>query len=183
MRKRADNQKGFTLIEVLVAVAILGLVVSVISMSIIQVITGTERNNAKIIALADIEHADAWLNQDLPMAQTILVNDEPMLVGAPPIDLVAGDTLILEWFDYYGGDATTHQSQYYILDSRLMRNYGYDGQVANIASYISEAKFSIDYVNELELVTFTLTSSPENISERSETKTYRIYPRSEEMLE
>ncbi len=179
MKQRADNQKGFTLIEVLVAVAILGLVVSVISISIIQIITGTERNNAKIIALADIEHAAAWLNQDLLMAQTILVSDgqnEDPLVYGQPVDLVTGDTLILNWTDYYGGDATVHQSQYYVLDTRLMRDY--DGQVANIASYISRAEFSIDDSDKLELVTVTLTSFPENISERSETKTYRIYRRS-----
>ena len=179
MKKRAGNQKGFTLIEVLLAVAIMGLVVLVISMSIIQIFTGTERNSAKIIALTDIEHATAWLNQDLLMAQTILVSDgenEDPLVYGQPADLVAGDILILNWTDYYGGDATAHQSQYYILDSRLMRDY--DGQVANIASYISLAGFSIDDSTELELVTVTLTSSPENISERSETKTYRIYRRS-----
>ena len=181
MKKGADNQKGFTLIELLVVIGILGLVVSVISMSIIQIITVTERNNAKIIALTDIEHAAAWLNQDLPMTQTILVNDEPMLVGVPPIDLVAGDNLTLKWTDYYDAAAITHQSRYYVSGTRLMRDS--DGQLANIASYILEAKFSMDYVNELELVTFTLTSSPGSISGRSETKTYRIYQRSKEILE
>ncbi len=169
MRKRADNQKGFTLVELLLAVAILGLVVSVISISIIQIITGTERNNVKIIALADIEHAAAWLNQDLPMAQTT------NLVFGNPTDLVAGDTLTLSWTDYYGGEAITHQRQYYVSSTRLMRDS--DGQVANIASYISAAEFSID--GSGRLITFTLTSSPESISERSETKTYRFYQRTE----
>ena len=178
MKQRVANQKGFTLIEVLVAVAILGLVVSVISISIIQIITGTERNNVKIIALADIEHATAWLNQDLLMVQTILVNDgqsEDPLVYGQPADLVAGDTLILNWTDYYGGEAITHQNQYYVSGTRLMRDS--DGQLANIASYISAAEFSID--GSGRLITFTLTSSPESISERGETKTYRFYQRTE----
>ncbi len=173
MRKRADNQKGFTLVEVLVVVAILGMLVPVIAGSIIQIIRGTDRNNTKIIALSDIEHAASWLNQDLLMAQTI--NLEFGLLA----DLVAGDNLTLSWTDYYGGNATAHQSLYYIAPgtTRLMRNS--DGQLANIASYISEAEFSIDDANELELVTVTLTSSPETVLGRSETKTYRIYRRSE----
>lgn len=172
MRKRTDNQKGFTLIEVLVVVAILGMLAPVLSMSIIQVIRGTERNNAKIIALADIEHAASFINQDLNMAQTTdLVN------GAPPIDLVDGGNVTLNWTDYYDGQATEHQSLYYVSDTKLKRDYDDGLVVTNIALYISKAEFFIDDAGEL--VTFTLTSSPENVSERSETRTYRIYPRSE----
>jgi len=176
MRKRAHNQKGFTLVEVLIVVAILGMLTPVIAGSIIQIIRGTDRNNAKIIALADIDHAASWLNQDLLMAQTILKNGEPMAFGNPA-DLVAGDNLTIGWTDYYGGNATAHQSLYYIIDeTRLMRKYGYDNQTANIASYISRAEFSID--GSGELVTVTLASFPESVLGRSETKTYRIYRRS-----
>ncbi len=170
MRKRADNQKGFTFLEVLLVVAIVGALVPVLGGSIVQVIRGTERNNTMVIALADIEHAASWLNQDLLMAQTT------NLVYGQPVDLVAGDTLTLNWTDYYDGQAITHQSQYYLSGTRLMRDS--DGQVGNIASYISQAEFSIDDSNELKMVTVTLTSSPESISERSETRTYRIYRRS-----
>ena len=74
-------------------------------------------------------------------------------------------------------EAIAHQSQYYVSGTRLMREYGYDGQIANIASYISQAEFSIDVSGRL--ITFTLTSSPESIAERSETKTYRFYQRTE----
>ncbi len=176
MRKRADNQKGFTFIEVIIVVAILGMLAPVISGSIIQLIRGTDRNNAKVVALADIEHVASWLNQDLLMAQTILVNGEPMVFGNPA-DLVTGDNVTLNWTDYYGGgNATVHHSLYYVLDTRLMRDY--DSQVANIASYISQAEFSIDLSGEL--VTVTLTSSPESAFGRSETRTYRVYRRSEE---
>lgn len=171
MRKRADNQKGFTLLEVLVIVAIVGMLVPLISVSIIQIIRGTDRSNTKAIALADIEHATSWLNQDLLMAQTINV------VFGSPADLVAGDNLTLNWTDYYGANTTAHQSQYYLSGTRLMRNY--DGQVALLASSISEARFSIDDADELGMVTVTLTSSPESVSGRSETRTYRIYRRSE----
>jgi len=170
MRERAHNQKkGFTLIEVLVVLAIVGVLVPVIGGSIVQVIRGTELNNTMVIALADIEHAASFINQDLNMAQTT------NLVYGQTADLVAGDNVTLNWTDYYDGQATWHEVQYYVSDTKLKRDY--DGQVTNIALYISKAEFSID--GSGELVTFTLTSSPESVSERSETRTYRVYPRSE----
>lgn len=169
MRKRADNQKGFTFIEVIIVIAIVGMLAPVISGSIIQIIRGTDRNNTMVIALADIDHAASWLNQDLLMAQTT------NLVYGQPADLVVGGNVTLSWTDYYDGQATAHQSLYYLSGTRLMRNY--DGQVANIASYISKAKFSRDASGKM--VTFTLTSFPESVSGRSETRTYRVYRRSE----
>ncbi len=170
MRKRAAHQKGFTLIEVLAVVAIVGVLVPVLSMSIIQVIRGTDRNNTMVVALSDIEHAASWLNQDLLMAQTTNLPAYPLTVN-----LVAGGNVTLSWTDYYGGVATAHQSQYYLSGTKLMRNYG--GQIANIALYISKAQFSKDGSNKV--FTVSLTSSPEGVSGGSQTKTYRIYRRSE----
>ncbi len=170
MRKRAAHQKGFTLIEVLVVVAIVGMLAPVLSLSIVQVITGTNRNNTMVIALADVEHAAHFINQDLQMAQTTNLPAYPQTV-----DLVTGGNVTLNWTDYYDNQATYHQSQYYLSGTQLKRNY--DGQVANAALYISKAEFSVDASGEI--VTVTLTSSPEGASGRSETRTYRVYRRSE----
>lgn len=172
MRQRADHQKGFTFLELLMVIAIMGALAPVVSLSIIQVIRGTDRNNTMVLALADIEHAASFINQDLQMALTTnLVN------GASPINLVVGGSVTANWTDYYGGNATAHYSQYYVSvnSTRLMRNY--DGQVANIALYLSRAEFSIDLSGKV--FTVTLTSFPKTVLGRSQTKTYRIYRRSE----
>ena len=81
------RQKGFTLIEVLLTVAVGGILIWGTVTAIYQVMVGTSRTNSQVVALTDVHHAALQLKKDLQMTQTAT--------------LFGGDLFLrLEWTDY-----------------------------------------------------------------------------------
>ena len=65
------NQRGFTLIEVLVAMAISGLLGTGVVMASAQIFNVNGVGNARITAVKQVENAIHYLNRDVQMAQTV----------------------------------------------------------------------------------------------------------------
>ena len=64
------NQKGFTLIEVLIAVAITGLIVGAASGAGAHVIQ-SKRTTAQMVALRQVQTAGYWVSRDALCAQSV----------------------------------------------------------------------------------------------------------------
>jgi len=149
------SQRGMTLVELLVGIAIAGLIASVLGSSIHTFIISSDRGNDRLSALHDIQNAAYWISSDSQMAETTdLVN------GAPPVDYMA-----LSWTDKFGGGEVSHSSIYSLSGTELQRDY--DGVVRTVARHISALEFSIDS----DLLTVTLGSSLGGITEE---RTYDI---------
>lgn len=75
---RKMNQKGFTLMEILVVMAVGGMIMAAGLLTMYQVIWGTARTNDQVRALTDANVATMWLKFDLQMVQetTIPVDGE-----------------------------------------------------------------------------------------------------------
>jgi len=71
------NQKGFTLIELMVAIAISSVITGGITMTIFQVIIGSARTNNHMIAVRQAQNAGYWVSHDAQMAQSIRIGDDP----------------------------------------------------------------------------------------------------------
>ena len=116
LKKSGRKQAGFTLIEVLVAIAITGVISLGISIASAQVLNQTTRNNDYTIASRNALNALYWISHDALMAQTI--------------DGVAGfpqtDDLSLYWI---GWDNTEHSANYTLENGVLKRIYSENGQV------------------------------------------------------
>ncbi len=67
------GEKGFTLIEVITIVAILGAIMGVVSMTIIMVMKISPQNNDWAVALRQVQNAGYWISRDVMMAQSVNV--------------------------------------------------------------------------------------------------------------
>ena len=74
-----EGERGFTLVELLVATAIMGLIFSVLAAAIYYVVTIPEYGNDRITALHELQNAAHWVNFDGQMAKSATGGDELML--------------------------------------------------------------------------------------------------------
>jgi len=134
--KITRGEKGFTLIEVLVVVGILGAIMGVMAMTVGIMPKVSGESNDQAIALRQVQNAGYWITRDAQRAQNI---DD---------DVTAPNFLILTWTEWDFGvnpvSATYHAVTYTLEDmpgdaKKLMRrhqdNEGTDEQIL-IAEYI-----------------------------------------------
>ena len=83
------EQRGFTLVEMLISIGILGIVAPLLTLALFQILTFTERSRAGFEAQADTRNASAWISQDIVMAQ------DTNLFEMVPVDLPPTHPLLL----------------------------------------------------------------------------------------
>ena len=100
------SEKGFTYIELALAIAIIGLVSAVASAAIFQIFKDTERNNNHITAVRQVQNAGYWISRDTQMAQSVTADN-----------LTPPDFLILSWTEWDAdGDPIYHSTRYFFED-------------------------------------------------------------------
>jgi len=155
------SQEGFSLPELLVTVAITGLIVSFLGMAVYQILNVTEYGGDKMIATHELQNAANWVSYDGQMAKTATGGDELVLL-LPDSSLVT-----------YG-----------IAGSELLRIEG-ESQMT-LARNISTVQFLVEerteritagpyYEDRVErIITMTLTSAPEGRPNISEQREYKV---------
>lgn len=127
------RQKGFTLVEVLVVMAVGGILMTGIVVGIFQVFWGTSRSTSQVTALTDIDRAALAIKKDLMMTQsTNLADNSP----------IPQSSVTLTWTDYSGWASTdsNHSSSYALSGTNLVRTY--DGVSSNVSRYITSVGFT-----------------------------------------
>ncbi len=142
------GQKGFTLPELLITVAITGLIVSFLGTAIYQILTITEYSSDRTIAMHELQNVAHWVSRDGQMARAAS----------------GGSELILTLPD---GSPIT----YAMAETELRRTTG-ESQMT-LARNISDLSFSV----ENRIITMTITSSPEGRPNISEQRMYKVYLR------
>ncbi|OGO16825.1 MAG: hypothetical protein A2Z15_07325 [Chloroflexi bacterium RBG_16_50_11] len=142
------SQTGFTLIEIIAAVAISGLIGLGASMASGQVLNQTARNNDYTTASRNAANALYWISHDVLMAQNIDGAD-----GFPQTE-----DLCLQWV---GWDNTEYAANYTLDNGVLRRIYSENGQVttAVIASNINPDEAMTYCISDNGTLTVTITSS------------------------
>jgi prepilin-type N-terminal cleavage/methylation domain-containing protein len=107
------NQRGFTLVELLVALAIEGILAGGIVAVIFTVSTGSSKNTDHMTAIKQVENAAHWLSRDAMMAQT----------HPSESDNYSSFPLTLAWtdWDYTTHDTTESNVVYTIVNGDLTR--------------------------------------------------------------
>ncbi len=77
IRSRIRNQKGFTLIEILVVVALTGMLSTAISGVVMMTFDIISDNRAHVDAISQVQNAERWIQRDCKMAQFVRIERDP----------------------------------------------------------------------------------------------------------
>jgi len=133
------------MVELVVAVAVIGIIVIFLGTAIYQIITVSEYGNNRLTALHELQNAAHWFNQDSQGAR----------------EATGGGQLILTLSD----NSTV---SYSLVGTELRRASG--GPQMTLARNITLANFSINN----RIVTMSLTSSPAGRDDVSQNGTYMV---------
>jgi prepilin-type N-terminal cleavage/methylation domain-containing protein len=165
-----NNLKGFTLVELLVAIALAGLITAGISVAIMQVLTINTRASNHMIAVRQVQQAGKEVSKDALQAQPDKIDDDP------PEAFV-----VLNWTDWEGANNTvvyTFQTMPSSPDlMMLQRSQSINGTAQTptpltVAEYIDPDQTSCDFAGGV--LTFKVTA---RVGTESETRIYEIEPR------
>lgn len=161
------NQKGFTLLELLVALGVGSVLLTGIVLSIHNTVWGTDRSNSHVVALADINHAVLSLKKNIQMAQ-----DTDLIDGDP----IPKNSVTLTWTDYTGFDESddkTHYVTYTLSGTQLQRDY--DGTMSIVARNIT----SLGFTRNDRIVTTNITATGPEIAQQIKTLKFSMRMRPE----
>jgi len=140
------RQKGFTLVELLLALAITGVMLPVLVLVIHCILVNTINNNDKIEVLSNVDSAALHLRSDLQQAQNTNLSEN----GTPQ------NSCTLTWVDISGfttDNATSHSCTYTLVGNNLERTY--DG----ITSIIGRQIKHIEFCQNGSFIDVTITSA------------------------
>jgi len=168
LKTKPVNQKGFTLVEMLVSLTIVGILVPVLNLLIIHIqdINSSESNH--MLAVKQIERAIYWISMDTQMTQSIQTD--------------AGDSgfpLSLYWV---GWDNTTTNITYTVQNNELLRSCSKNGNPAVdtvAARYVNEASTATNCTYNGEALTFVITISTGGYKPADESREVIIVPKSQ----
>jgi len=164
------------MIEMVIAIALTGIITGGITMSIFQVFDGNTRTSNHMTAVRQVQNAGYWVSHDAQMAQDINTDDDP---DTPELELVT-----LTWTEWEGDE---QRVVYSLVDDKLQREHyiNYD-PVTNpdpdtttfVAEYIDSTNTSCVWDDVAGKLTLTVTATLGTGSqEASESRVYEITPR------
>ncbi len=140
------NQRGYSVNEMLVGVATLGIVGTAFLVAFFNLTTSVEKTNAAYLAISETSQSSTWTFRDVSMAQSTDIAD-----GAPAVS-----TATFSWNNLYGGTTVARQVTYSLNGTQLVRTSETDTSVVAIG--IKTLQFS----RADKLITVTIQAEPAN---------------------
>ncbi len=169
------GEKGYTLIELMIATTIMALATGAAGAAIFQILRNTERNNDHMTAVRQVQNAGYWISRDAQMARVVTTTD----------NLTEPGFLSLSWSGWDETDTIIYHSVNYTFEDlpdgigTLMRTYASGGasEQTLIAQYIyynlEDATNTSNTSFESSVLTVKLTAIFEGIQETREYKIKR----------
>jgi prepilin-type N-terminal cleavage/methylation domain-containing protein len=149
--KLKTTEKGFTLVELLVALSIAAFVTAAASMTIITMMRLTPKTNNWAIALRQVQDAGYWISRDVMMSDTVTpgTGDTFLTLTVPQPSTVSQPspppkTIVYQFQDMSGGL------------KRLMRT---DNTTIMVAEYISTPDTTATYDDVTLILTLKVTAT------------------------
>ena len=153
------QQAGFTLIEILVALAITSILTAGATAIVSQTFNENVRASQNMEAIQQVENAGYWVNHDVMMAQNVMP-------GAG-----SGFPLTMTWIDWQGNE---NQVIYTLMDAALQRSFSVNGglpEETTVAQRIDCDSTATNCQFASGMLTFNVTAT---VGTRSESRTYQI---------
>ena len=165
MRGRPLNQKGLTLVELLIAMTVGAMIAGAVVASMFQLFMVSDRNSDWNAAFTQVQNAGYWVSHD-----AVQITQEPTFDS--------GKLVTLDWVDWDDNDA--HQVVYTLEGSgQLKRTYSFEEngvpsqETIVIAQYIDPGT-TCDW-NEAEgVLTLVITAQ---VGDQTVTRTYKVEAR------
>jgi len=166
VRSIVRRQQGFTILELLIAIAITGVIASSILMVIINVFDSNRRSINHMAAVKEVENAVYWMVRDGQMAQDVTVT-------SPPPD-GNGFPVCITWQDL---DDVIHNVTYDITGGQLVRTDTQAGTTILVKYINDDPALTCCEVSD-PLIDFKITSTVGGTDPESETRSFQIMMRS-----
>ena len=164
------SQKGFTLVEILVAMLVGGLVMTASLQIFYQLVWGTLRSQDKVLSLTDVNYAIMLIKRDIQMCQYTSLTD-----GDP----VPQSWVSLSWVDHtsFAADnsSSSHYSNYTLSGTELLRDY--DSTTRVVGRHIT----SIGFTQNNRVISCNITATGPGATQRGQTLEFKVRMRSEVM--
>ena len=159
------NQRGLTLVELLIAILLAGIVTAGITITIGHMFAWTTRTNNHMTAVRQVQSAGYWVSRDVLQSQPSKI-----------VSAANGEFLRLGWVDSDNLDIVV---LYVIEDAKLKRSYTVDGTTTStyIAQFIDPDQTSFDIDGSKYIFTVRANVGAGSVHERTETRQYHIDPR------
>ncbi len=163
------QQRGFTLVELLVAVAITGFIVAALTLSISQIFSVGIADKNRMEAVKQVENALHYINRDVQQSKA----SELASTTLTPFTTA----LNLKWVDYTATPTENIQVEYWLEGTDLQRTYtiGNTSAVNIVASHVvsAESNYSFDGA----ILTVNLTADVGGYQPAPESRTLQVKPR------
>jgi prepilin-type N-terminal cleavage/methylation domain-containing protein len=180
-----SNQRGFTLIELIIAIAIVAFVTGGVVTALFQVFNVNKLNSDHLAATRQVQNAGFWISQVSQMAPIVLTDDD--------IGTVENEILILSWagWGYDIGDdrGTDYVEIGYYYDaatSEIWRNEVKTTNTYNDAGQLIDTTISSSLFHVAQFITSATTTLSGSqigvtivaeVADASEQRTYEVSPR------
>lgn len=168
MKQLKRGQRGFSLVELVIVVALAGIVGVAITATAFQVFTFSTRTSNQMTAIRQVQQAGFWVSPDVMMSDPDEVDVDPG----------GGKFLVLGWTH----NGTVHEVDYILENipftdvARLTREHYVDSaldSITTIAEYIDPTMTSFDPVGD-GAYDFTVFA---RVGDQTESRVYEVKPR------
>ena len=172
VKKLKKDQRGLTLIELVIVIALTGIITTAITMTVFQVFNMNTRASNHMTAVSQVQHAGKLVSEDILEAHPDMIDDNPP----------GEEFFVLGWTAQNG---TVHAVNYTLEDMpsgefKILWREHYINPATNpdpvsttkVAEHIYAAQTS--FVPEGDAYIFKVTAT---VGEQSETREYKVKPR------
>jgi len=164
MKRLHKDQRGFSILELLLVMILTGLITTAITTTFFQVFNMNTRTANHMIAVSQVQQAGKLVSEDMLEAQADMIEDSP----GP------GEFLKLGWVSSQNA-STEYEIIYTLEDGVLWRSETIGEGVpttTRVAEYINADQTSCVWGSGV--LTFTVTAT---VGQESETRVYEVKPR------
>lgn len=170
--KSDTSRRGFTLIEILVGMAITVIIITGIVMTIFQVNIGTAQNENNMYALRQVQTAGYYISRDTLQAEC---------VGLYPAN--NGFPVTLSWNDPVVSKNYVVQYAYDSVTRTLKRTESINDSVNSVIQIADNIVSTTSFTsNSTGYFIFTVTANTGSYQPASATRTYEVEPRLENIV-